>query len=553
MRWITRISYGVGQMQKDLVGDVINIFILLYLEKCLEIGTIQVGTLLLFGQVINAVSTPLIGVLSDQAALLVSEESVFSDELETQQQKKSCWQRLVSCLAKCRNKLSPRRRKALHLYGSLAMTICLPLLFGQPRSFGSLPLWSKLLISGVLFMFIQLGWAAVQIAHLTLLNYLTNEPSERVLLVSLRYFFGSTADISSFLLSYLFLSGSVERTISKGSTTELVIRSNVTSAVGDGLQVNQTAGTSSITVEDMPLIRNITLALVIYGLLPVTLFQCFVPERAQWDDDEKSATNAPDEPIEIPAHIVRNPDEFTSIASGIQDLGLSHSRAIARSLDSKDYDFGVNKPTEILRWYGWFAKPRFWICCCTFSSIRVGIALALLYLSPFLLNTLEMEKSSIALVPLATFVCCLLATMVQSKISKCLGRVGNASIGIVFALSYCIMVFFCEAGGTNRAMVYCAAGLLGVGSAFSYVLAIVVISDMIGTSQVNTAAFVQGFASLFDKIFQGILVQIIQLAVPRLSYRHVETYIVGSLILLGGLCSIFDWYHWNSKRSRTTK
>ncbi|CAL8089219.1 unnamed protein product [Calicophoron daubneyi] len=541
MKWITKISYGAGQTQKDLVGGVINIFILLYLEHCLKIGSAQVGTLLLLGQIVNAVSTPLIGFISDRAVQNEVGKNVRPDALRELRQ---------SWLCRCKDTLSLGKRKALHLQGSLAMTICLPLLFGQPRSISYLPLWSKMIISGVLLMFIQLGWAAVQIAHLTLLNYLTDKSSERVVLVSLRYLFGSIADISTFLLSFLFLSESfsVMKPEENRGDQNFPTRNNTNKPLPDGTEGVQPIGMGTITVEDMPLIRNITLILVAYGLLFVILFQCFVPEKVQWiRGDGESTSNAAEGPNGVSVYVAQHPEKPSSTTNKIRQIDSSNFPNVVPPADTVRSTQDETKSPEIFQWYDWFARPRFWVCCCIFSSVRVGVALAMIYLSPFLLNELKMKKSSIALVPLATFVCCLLATLIQGKIAKWLGHLANFAIGITCTLTYCVLVFFYEVGTTSEAMVYCAAALLGVGNAFNYVMAIVVISDIIGTTHVNTAAFVQGFASLLDKIFQGIFIQIIQITVPYLSHRHVESFVVGGLMLLAGICALIDWFFWGSK------
>lgn len=144
----------------------------------------------------------------------------------------------------------------------------------------------------------QVGWAAVQIAHLTMLNCLTNDQNERVLLVSLRYFFSSVGDISTFVLSYLLLQGErSSTTMNKSAKTKWSIDTinqtfvqnvsqTITGAPSTNTWLNATTGTTirasvadSITINDMPLFRNIALLLTAYGLIFVIAFQCGVPEQ----------------------------------------------------------------------------------------------------------------------------------------------------------------------------------------------------------------------------------------------------------------------------------
>ncbi|TGZ70821.1 hypothetical protein CRM22_002981 [Opisthorchis felineus] len=129
----------------------------------------------------------------------------------------------------------------------------------------------------------KVGWAAVQIAHLTLINYLTSDEAERVLLVSLRYFFGSVADISSFVMSYFLLQqnnaqiGAATAAINRGSTTNETLTEEITN---DWNFTEIPSAAKSFTVKDMPFFRNISLMLSLYGALFVILFQCGVPEPA---------------------------------------------------------------------------------------------------------------------------------------------------------------------------------------------------------------------------------------------------------------------------------
>ncbi|RTG90797.1 uncharacterized protein DC041_0005817, partial [Schistosoma bovis] len=48
------------------------------------------------------------------------------------------------------------------------------------------------------------GWAAVQIPHLSIINDLTDQHDERDLLASLRYLFHGIGDLATLLVTYLF-------------------------------------------------------------------------------------------------------------------------------------------------------------------------------------------------------------------------------------------------------------------------------------------------------------------------------------------------------------
>ncbi|KAA0191454.1 Major facilitator superfamily domain-containing protein 12 [Fasciolopsis buskii] len=159
MRWITRLSYAVGQTQKDLVGSVLNAFVIIYFERCLSIRNVEVGTLLLCGQIVNAISTPLIGYLSDRA---VSAAHQSKKQPKTQT-------KLMQYLSRTtyfEPSFRLRTRKSWHFYGSLLMTIAFPCIFGQPKQAAGLPMWAKLIINGILIIVVQVSQIGLESASI---------------------------------------------------------------------------------------------------------------------------------------------------------------------------------------------------------------------------------------------------------------------------------------------------------------------------------------------------------------------------------------------------
>ncbi|VDP65926.1 unnamed protein product [Echinostoma caproni] len=410
-----------------------------------------------------------------------------------------------------------------------------------------------------------IGWAAVQIAHLTMLNCLTNDQNERVLLVSLRYFFSSVGDISTFMMSYLLLQGEQISTPERVSKTNRTVPGNWTelsTMFSNGTDMDTPIVTQdAITIEDMPLFRNIAVVLTVYGLLFVIAFHCGVPERRdQIDSNDKEPDLIADDMIRSVPEFIKSLDELHSIASQMHEVGRSRHNSISGSAlhmvrtkqlpsSLKQLDIPIIETTEF-NWYDWFRVPRFWVDCFIFTTIRLSVTLSSLYISPFLLRTLKLDKSSIMLVPLAIYCTSLVTSLLQHRVVKLLGRLGNSMIGVIFTLSFCTILFFYVPGQASQLMVYCAAILLGVGAAFNNVSAIVVVTDMIQPHQTNTAAFVHGFASLTDKVFTGVTVQIIQLSLHWIDYRHVEVFIVGGLLLIGGSLSVFDYLYWIRPNNR---
>ncbi|CAH8623608.1 unnamed protein product [Dicrocoelium dendriticum] len=562
MRWINRVAYGAGQMQKDVAGSVLNIFAILYFENCLGIQSVQVGTLWLCGQVMNAVSTPLVGFLSDHA-VQKTEKSLHLKPITTESlsRKRKC------SAGSCKRYMSLSNRKAWHLYGSLLMTISLSALFGQPEHFSEFPVWAKLLIVGALLIFIQVGWAAVQISHLTMINYLTSDPTERVLLISMRYLFASVADISTFIVSYVLLQPRVAA-LPDGvqAVSDMVPSHNSTKETDFELHEFATVGNASqFTAKDMPFFRTVSLVLTSWGLLFVLFFQFVVPERLIGLEgvekldvngiEGKQVSVSSTDRIESVPQFIKSLDDFRSLEKPSDETCHCQSKSCDHLRPVSSHRENQNKGLTVLplEWYQWFRQPRFWIGCFIFTTMRTSVMLSNFYLSPFLLHTLKMEKSKLALVPLVIYGTSMLTAVVQQRVAKLTGRLGNTAIGLIFTLTSCIMLAFPQPDGSYHGLVYSAAVVFGIGSAFNNVVAILVVTDIIGTNQVRTAAFVHGFTSLMDKVFSGLSVQLIQVAVPQLSYRHVQVYVAGGLLLVGGTLSFYDSFRWSIARTSEAK
>ena len=66
LTWRTRISYGVGHVLNDLCASMWFTYLLVYLHDVVKFSNPSAGTLLLIGQVADAICTPLVGIESDR-------------------------------------------------------------------------------------------------------------------------------------------------------------------------------------------------------------------------------------------------------------------------------------------------------------------------------------------------------------------------------------------------------------------------------------------------------------------------------------------------------
>ncbi|CAH8563543.1 unnamed protein product [Schistosoma rodhaini] len=552
MKWISKIAYGTGQMLKDLVAGVISIFCIIFYENCISLSSSQVGGLILCGQIINGLATPLIGYLSDRSlgptekstaghqSITCEDESVKKDKRLLYRMKRQLW--LGS-------------RKSWHLGGCLLIVIAFPLMFGQPEYLVGLPVWAKLLINGMFIICVQVGWAAVQIPHLSIINDLTDQHDERVLLASLRYFFSGIGDMATLLVTYLFFESekssllilkSVNETGNNVNnsqlftksllTTDNIVESKRVTLVNDSINNQSTnVGKQSvvhseynITIQDLPIFRNVALIVVGIGVLFTIIFHCGVREgkpKAQ-------------QPFTIQSN-EKTSGEFPEVNGTSNNNGFNNDNSVVafqiKSKRKRTYSLSSTLP-----WYAWFTLPRFWLSCSIFSIMRLGVTVSVLYSGPFLLNSLKMNKSSMVSVQLVTTISCLITSVAVQRINKLLGNYIGSVVGVPFILGFCAIAYFLKSADENLIAIYVSAVILGIGNTINNVRAVVAITTLIGVKQVYTAAFVHGIASLFDKILTGIFIQCIQLCVPQLTYRHIKVYIVGSLAVFGGILATID-------------
>ncbi|KAJ1530953.1 hypothetical protein ONE63_005789 [Megalurothrips usitatus] len=156
-----KAAYGVGHVLNDICAALWFSYTLLFMQLVLKIPATTSGALLLVGQVVDALATPLVGILSDK------------------------W----------------GSRKTWHLVGTVLVLVSFPLVFSEcgvcwmaPGQAWVAPLYYALLIAAF-----QTGWATVQIAHLSLIPDLTPRQAERAELTAIRY----TASVCSSLALYV--------------------------------------------------------------------------------------------------------------------------------------------------------------------------------------------------------------------------------------------------------------------------------------------------------------------------------------------------------------
>ena len=140
-----KFAYGVGHVFNDLFSNMWFSYLVLFYHKVILLSSTNAGTLVLVGQVANALATPCVGFVCDKINVRYG------------------------------------RMKLCHLVGTIMVAvpsffIWYPCLFCND----STPEAVEVVYFAVPIFVYNVGWAAVQISHLSLVPVLTSDKNERV-------------------------------------------------------------------------------------------------------------------------------------------------------------------------------------------------------------------------------------------------------------------------------------------------------------------------------------------------------------------------------------
>ncbi|XP_036090004.1 major facilitator superfamily domain-containing protein 12 isoform X2 [Rousettus aegyptiacus] len=257
MTLAARLSYAVGHFLNDLCASMWFTYLLLYLHSVRAYSSRGAGLLLLLGQVADGLCTPLVGYEADRAA---------------------------GRCARC----GPR--KAWHLVGTISVLLSFPFIFSPCLGCGATtPEWAALLYYAPFIVIFQFGWAATQIAHLSLIPELVTNDHEKVELTALRYAFTVVANITVYGAAWLLL------------------HLQASPHVGPVQDVSDQLG-----VQDVPVFRNLALLVVGIGAVFSLLFHLGTREGrrqqvAEQDEHTPLLAPAAARPLLLWKHWLREP------------------------------------------------------------------------------------------------------------------------------------------------------------------------------------------------------------------------------------------------------
>lgn len=298
-----RAALSVGHVLNDLCSAVWFTYLLIYMQYVRGLSGSIAGLTLLIGQIADGIATPFVGIESDRPT--------------------DWWL--------CRY----GKRKTWHLVGTICVVFSFPLIFTQCLGCTSdtSPIAQLVYYSSFIVIF-QFGWAAVQIAHLSLIPDLTACSDERTEINAWRY------------------AGTV--------ISNVIVYSVIWALLGlddDDSGSEASEGSHHVCPSDAPRFRDLVLIVVGIGIVFSIIFHVFVKERSS-----KNYKRLPDKVLE---------DDTISIVS-------------------LDYSL----PANHLKWKHWFLVPQFYKVSFLYMTTRLCINLTQTYIPFYLQESLNLKRVS---------------------------------------------------------------------------------------------------------------------------------------------------------------
>ncbi|XP_065580765.1 major facilitator superfamily domain-containing protein 12-like [Artemia franciscana] len=164
-----KICYSVGHVLNDFCSSLWFTYLLVYFQYVLNMESTQAGTLLLIGQIIDGLTTPLVG--------------------------------LGKGKGKGKALCCGRPYKGWHIIGAICTILGFPALFLPCYGCEKYGQWGILLWYGTFVALAQIGWAIVQISHMALIPILAKTNNQRIEISSYKNATGFVASIAVYCIA----------------------------------------------------------------------------------------------------------------------------------------------------------------------------------------------------------------------------------------------------------------------------------------------------------------------------------------------------------------
>ncbi|KAE9133618.1 hypothetical protein PF007_g3256 [Phytophthora fragariae] len=400
------------------------------------------------------------------------------------------------------------RRKTWLAVGSLLVVLCFFLVFGAcaPRWLWAGPSRLVLLVyySAAASVF-NVGWAAVQVSHMAMVPELSDDDNVRCVLNSTRYAF---TILSNVLVFCVFL---------------VLLRVVEPFGVPDTEKFTLLAYTS----------------LLVGGVCTV-VFLTGTPENVEKEEQQKT--------LDAAEVLAQSP-----VMADLEGRGVT-AFPCEGDLDVPAVEV-VGTSSDKMTWRCWFKLGMFYEVGLVYMCTRLVVNVTQVFISFYLIVTLDMSASSIAIVPLLVYLSGFLATFFLRYLNESLGRTGSFALGVALIVVALVLSYFLTP--ETATWVYPFSVILGMGNSIIMVTSVCLTGDLVGNN-VESGAFVYGAMSFTDKISNGIAILFIQNTRQTLQdlpeqdgefLRQVYC-VLPSLAALVGLCTVMFMTHCSGSSDR---
>jgi len=455
------IGYGVGHFLNDLAGACWFNYLLYFLKNVVFVdfanSGFYAGLVLLSGQLADGIATPIVG--------------YYSDKVNTRIGQRTPW----------------------YIFGTLTVTIAFLFLFQKCllcQWFGD---YSEGMMTFYYVFFPSLsnvGWAATQVSHMSLVPSLTLSRKQRDTLNSLRNTFSYIANVYCLVVAFIIF---------------LVVKEVYT---------------------QFTLLGFLSVGL---GFCTSMFFLCTVPEKKLVNDclelkkhlkELKKQENENRRKIGLP----QEEESVLSDGEAIpQDL-LKDKEALSPILEDENPQASL---VDNFTWKDWFKISSFYIYGVVYMGARVLANVQSSLLIFYLQNVLGIAKGQtvvpieFAIIPLIIYISSSITSSSLKPFYQKYGRKKVFVLGSVLSVTAAVVLMILNEHTKN--VIYGLAIIIGASQSICLNTGISMISEVVGVRGKN-AAFVFGSYSTLEKFANGIILYAI-MNVRDVSTDENETYI----------------------------
>lgn len=457
---VQKFGYSIGHFQNDLTAACWFNYVLYFMESVVFKGNpdsaFYAGIVLLSGQIADGLATPVVGVLSDKT--------------KTRLGKRLPW----------------------YIFGFILVTISFVFIFQECllcQWFDSNTQSMKTFYYVFFPSAFNVGWAAVQVAHMSLVPSLTLSRKTRDQLNNQRNTFTYIANL--FVLGFAVFLFEI--------LNDAFLQFKVLALGSLGLGI-VSSFVFLFTVNEKQLTKDCKAI-----KKQLQLQAQMDPSRAELLKDRVSGIGRTNEnENDSPGY----PASETLLKESTRsyDMETSQNSPMLKSKNNADEDK--------VSWTYWFKLPSFYLYGVVYMGVRMLVnvqsSLIIFYLENILMIKSEDENSGLprefAIIPMIVYLSSTVVSSFLKIVYEKIGRKKAFTLGAFAALFGTTIMMFLDAKLKN--FMYPLAIVIGIGQSISLNTGISLIGEVVG-SKGSSGAFVFGAYSLLDKFSSGIVLYLV--------------------------------------------